>query len=174
MCIVTNTVKGFRLDDKVLADLKEESREKRITLNNHVNNVLAVHSETYSNLQKLHYIWTSPEFLKMICDFVPERRIKQAGDVYLRDLKKQVRYCHGDLDSHSVMETVQNICIIQDIPVNLKEFSDGREQYTLIHNLGKKWSMIQKYVLESVFSETKTKLSKFTINHDPITFTVHH
>ena len=78
------------------------------------------------------------------------------------------------MDSHTVMDTVENICSMQDIPMNIKNFSDGRDQYTLIHNLGKKWSMIQKYVLESVFAETGTKISKFTINCDHISFTVHH
>ena len=169
-----NTVKGFRLDDKVLSELKTESREKRITLNNHVNNILAVHNETYRNLQKLHYIWLSPELLQLIINHVPERGIKKTGDVYLKDLKKQVRYCHGDLDSHSIMDTIENICCMQDIPVNIKEFTDGSKQYTIIHGLGKKWSMIQKYALEKAFSEINTTVTKFCINCDHITFTINH
>jgi len=59
---------GFRLNDILINELKNESREKKITLNNHVNNILERHNETYKNLHKLNYMWLSPEFVKKCVD----------------------------------------------------------------------------------------------------------
>jgi hypothetical protein len=169
---VRNTVKGFRLDDDVLLKLKDESREKRITLNNHVNNILAIHNETYSNLQKLHYIWMSPEFISTVVSFVPEKKIKIVGDLFLKDLKKQIRYCHGDIHPYSIMSTIESICVIQDIPFNLKEYVNGEKKYTILHGLGRKWSLIQKYVLENLFAEISNPIKDFYMNCDHVTFTI--
>ena len=169
-----NTVKGFRLDDKVLSELKTESREKRITLNNHVNNILAIHNETYRNLHKLNYIWLSPEFIKSVINSINEKDVEKLGDVFLRDLKNQIRYCHGEITSHAIMDTIEGNCIIHNIPINIKEFADGSKTYMIIHKLGKKWSMIQKYALENLMSIDNSKIKDMKINCDYMSFKVQH
>lgn len=174
MCIVRNTVKGFRLDDNVLDELKNESREKRITLNNHVNNVLARHNEVYRNLHKLNYIWSSPEFIKNCLDFADEKNIEKLGKILFNDLKNQIRYCQGDISSHGIMNTIESNCLIQNIPVNVKEFADGSKQYMIIHKLGHSWGMIQKYALENLVSLTNSKIKDMTVNDDHMSFTIVH
>jgi hypothetical protein len=152
--------------------IKNESREKRITLNNHVNNILAIHNETYRNLQKLHYLWLSTEFVKSVVSHVPEKSITKVGELFLKDIKKQIRYCHEEMDSNTVMDTIEGICILQDIPFNLQEYVNGEKKYTILHGLGRKLSLIQKYTLEKLFSEISNLIKNFSMNCEHITFTV--
>ena len=169
-----NTVKGFRLNDILLGDLKTESKEKKITLNNHVNNILERHNETYKNLHKLNYMWVSPEFVKNCIDGQSETNTKKISEIYLDDLKNQVRYCHGDITSHSVMETLENTCLIHNIPVNKKEFTDGSVKYTIIHKLGKNWSKIQKHTIENLIGKTEGKVTEMKTNCDFMSFKINH
>lgn len=169
-----NTVKGFRLDDKILDDLKNESREKKITLNNHVNNVLGNHTEIYRNLHKLNYIWLSPEFVARCIDLIDKKDIEKLGEIFLNDLKNQIRYCQGEITSHGMMDTIEGNCLIHNIPVNVKEFADGSRKYMIIHKLGHNWGMIQKYALENLVTLTNSAIKDMTVNDDHMSFTIVH
>lgn len=171
---MTTRVKGFRINEKILADLTKESRERKITLSNLVNNILSNHNETYRNLQKLHFVWLSPEFVQTLIALIPEKKFKKISEIYAQDLKNQVLYCHGDLDSNSLMETVENICSSQNVPIHTKVTTKGAKKYTLIHGLGKKWSNVQRHALELIFSEMNTNVSNFVIDGDHISFEVNH
>jgi len=72
------------------------------------------------------------------------------------------------------METIEDNCVIHNIPINIKEFADGSKKYVIIHKLGKKWSMIQKYVLENLMPIDDSKITDMKINCDYMSFKVHH
>ncbi len=167
-----NTVKGFRIDNDTLDGLKTESREKRITLNNHVNNILARHNEVYSNFQDLRYVWLSPEFIKTCVNSVNKKDINKLGSICADDLKKQIMCRHGQITLESALATIKKNCISHGIPFKIKKSDEGDARYTMVHSLGNKWSMIQKYAIEDIMDSINRPVKEFEINDDHLSFNI--
>jgi hypothetical protein len=167
-----NTVKGFRIDNSTLEGLKTESREKQITLNNHVNNILARHNEVYSNFQDLRYVWLSPEFVKTCVNSVNKKDINKLGRICTDDLKKQIMCRHGKITLESTLETIEKNCISHGIPFKITKSEDGDTRYTMVHSLGNKWSMIQKHTIEDIMNSINHPVKEFELNDNHLSFSM--
>jgi len=171
---VTSTVKGFRLDDETLTELGSDSRKRRITMSNHVCNILTNYNGSYRHLERLHYVWSSRELITELIKNIDSKCLEKLSEILARDLKKQIRYSLGEFDAKAIMQTIESNCLIQDIPFTEKDLQSGSVRYTLFHELGKNWTSITKMVIDRLLKNTNTRVTDFDGNGDYMSFTINY
>lgn len=171
---MANRVKGFRLEDSLVSELQNESEQKRISLNNHVSNILTKHAISYRHLEKLHYLWSSPELIKALLESLDQDKIKKILKIYEKDLIRQIRYSQGDLNSITVMNLIENNCLLQDIPYTKQNKGNGEVKYIILHQLGEKWSDLNKMALENIMKSISATIKDFDYNGEHLSLTVIH
>ncbi len=168
-----NSVKGFRLDNDIISDLRKESREKGITLNNHVSNILKKYNDSYRHYEKMRYVCVSPELLSNLAKN-SDQNMKKIVKAYQKDLKMQIMCSMGNLTSQNIMRVIEKRSTIQGVSFNEEDNEDGSIRYHIIHSLGINWSIMQKTVLESLMNVAKTEITDFDYDDLCISFTVKH
>ena len=168
-----NTYKGFRLDNQIILDLRTDSREKGITLNNHVSNILKKYNDSYRHYEKMRYVSVSPELMSNLIEG-SDQNMEKIAKAYQKDIEMQALCSMKNLTSQNIMRVFEKRCIIQGFPFNVENNEDGSISYNILHSLGENWSIMQKTVLERLMKATKTEITDFDYNHTYICFTVKH
>jgi hypothetical protein len=171
---MTNPVKGFRLDEDLLDELINDSKKKRTNLNAHVSMILDTYTSHYKYMERLHYFWVSPEMFFELIKLTSQNDLKKLGNIYAKDLIKQMKFSHVEVNSRSIMDLLEGMCFIRNIPFSEKAWKRGASRYTIFHGLGENWSTIKKIALQDMMESVGVLINDFELDHEYITFTVWH
>lgn len=172
---MTNSVKGFRLNDDLIESLNVEAKLKKITLNKHVSNILSKHNEVYAHLEESGIICHNPNILLILLEDVKEKTLKKISEIYADDLKK-ITLSNG-WDPENFDEVLQVIKSLSDVQgIMYKHKSDSVTQtHTLIHPFGGNWGRINELSFEiltkksnAVITEFKNSTNYFKFSHKTI------
>jgi hypothetical protein len=171
---MTKPVKGFRLEEGLIDELLTDSKKKRTTLNAHVAMILSSYTLHYKYMERLHYFWISPEMFAELIKSKSQTELKKLADLYTKDLIKQIKFSHIEMNSHSFMNFIEGTCFIRNIPFSEKSWKRGAVRYTIFHGLGENWSIIKKIVLENLMETVGILVNDFELDDEYLTFTVWH
>ncbi len=167
-------MKGFRLDEKLVESLVEDTKKKRTNLNNNVSMILSAYTSHYKYMEKLHYFWLSPDMMSKILKSQNETQLKKLANIYAKNIIKQMRFSNIEMNSHSIMDFIEGSCFLRNIPFSEKKMGNGSIKYSIFYGLGRHWNILKKFAIQTLMESTNTPVNNFSTNNDHISFIVKH
>ena len=160
----------FRIDDKVLKILRDESERQQVTLNNFINQLLKHFVECDIYEPKVGMIPIAKPIVIELFDKMSKEEISdmafRIGKNVVHDIALFMKN-RMDIDSFlSWFETRMNSSLTE---IN-HSFENGFHVYVLKHELGENWSLYHKIVLELMFNEVFEKPVDIDITNNTIRF----
>lgn len=162
----SNPAITLRLDKEIVRKLRSEANDQDLSLNAITNKALRRYVEWNAFEQKSGMISISAPVLIELLRQINEEEIvsiaKTFGKNAARDITLLVK---GKMDTASFVSwflaRMKNCSVIGEISQDINTEGDGAKKfgektYVLKHQLGYKWSLFHKTVLESIFAEILT------------------
>jgi hypothetical protein len=157
----SNSPITLRLEKEIVRKLKSEAHDQDLSINAVTNKALRRYVEWNAFEQKSGMISISSPVLVELLRRITEEEIvniaKTLGKNTARDITLLVK---GKMDTDSFVSwflaRMRNCCVIGEISTDGQGGKNDGRKYVLKHQLGYKWSLFHKTVLESIFSEILT------------------
>lgn len=155
----------FRIDEDVMHELENTTKRERISLNIFVNHILRryidwdMHLENNAGMIPMSKSVIDRLFKNMREDEV----IKLANETGVSSIHNIALFMKGKLEPDSFMSWVLSRMQNSSASINVKTGEDGGVQrFVIKHDLGYKWSLYHRTIVESIF---------YGILHKPINIT---
>lgn len=144
----------FRINKKILEELRLESRQKDISLNSLANQIFKAHIEWHSRAASAGFIPIRRELIKELLDPLTNKQIDDLAHRVVKHLVGTamlviVRKHNGNL----VIELLERWIRISGLIYHLHA-EDNDRTYVIKHDMGRKWS----YYLARLFEEAAYEL----------------
>lgn len=160
----------IRITDGLKKELLVESKEKKISLNTLLNQILFDHNSWNKPIKELSWITFSNNALRSILEQLTKEEIIKISTTILKDeIKNCIFYFYGVINLESIMKFMVKWFQINNIKSrNLNE--NGKKQYVFQHEMGMNYSILFLNLLESLLSEIGYKITKESSNHRSFSF----
>ena len=145
----------FRLNRKLLEELKSESRQKGTSLNSLVNQIIKAHIDWHARAASAGFIPIRRELIKELFEYLDEKEIDDLARRVVRHLTSTammviIRKSNGG----SAVELLERWIRISGLSYSLETEGDSRT-YVIQHDMGRKWSYYLARLFEEVAFELK-------------------
>ena len=146
----------FRLNRKLLEELKAESRQKDMSLNSLVNQIIKAHIEWHARAAAAGFIPIRRELIKELLEYLDEKEIDDLARRVVKHLTSTamlviIRKSNGT----SAVELLDRWIRVSGLSYSLELEGDSRT-YVIQHDMGWKWSYYLARLFEEVAYELKT------------------
>ena len=147
----TDTI-SYRLPSKLLKSLETESREKGVSQNVLVKQILMKYIEWDRFAQKVGFVPVPQKILRTLGGEITHIEVLKIIDVLFATIKDSVMYMKGGYDLKRTIET------LEDYMRNSGMDSDHRKEgdvhhFIIQHKMGMQWSIFTELLLKRVFTE---------------------
>ena len=162
---------SFRVDERVLNNLKEEAKRDNVTLSSLVNQILTKYVDYGRFANRMNALSLARKTFASILNAASEEDIVRVAEIEGRS--SPVAFITS-MNGHMSVENV--VGFVKDLSehANLYEYSEishSPPTFTLVHELGVKWSLFLAYYLTEAFKSAGVHV-KFTTSDRAVTFTL--
>lgn len=152
---------SFRIDDKTLSKLGEESREKRISTSSLINDVLDGYIHRSKHFENLGFVPVPKDFLRVWIPQINQKSLakdaKRLGTVIAREY---VSYFFQECNSQTLVEFL-NLWLARLGPHQHKIIHDKFHWFAVNHDIGMSFSIHLKEFLSALIESITAKPVKF-------------
>jgi len=162
---------SFRVDQRVLDNLKEEAKRGNITLSSLVNQILTKYADYGRFANRMNALSLARKTFSSILNAASEEDLVRVAEI--EGKSSPVAYITS-MNGHMSVENV--VGFVKDLSehANLYEYSvisHSPPTFTLVHELGVKWSLFLAHYLTEAFKSAGVQV-KFTTSDRAVTFTL--
>src|SRR5579872_652521 len=148
----TSTI-TFRLDDGTINKLRNLSHVQEVSTNTLVNQALRRFIDWDVYLPRSGFVILTRPVLKKILDGLDEKFIVDlASTIGKEEIEDIVLFMRGKVDLRSFLSWYETMMLNSSVQTS-HLIDDGVHSIVLKHDLGKKWALYQKTILELVFKD---------------------
>ena len=166
----------FRLNNALLNELREESQQKRTSLNTLVSQALQSHAEYHTFAAKVGMVSMPKALLIRLMEKIAEEDVRALSEYIAKnELKDAILMMKTTYDSDTVMEFIESWTRAGGYPyrhiIEDSEGSAGKKKHSFIiqHDMGKRWSLFFVELFKFAFAQTDLKID-FQHTANTITF----
>jgi hypothetical protein len=168
---VKSESQSFRVDGRVLGDLKEEAKRDKVSLSSLVNQILTKYVDYGRFADRMNALSLARKTFTSILNLASEEDIARVAEI--EGASSPVAFITS-MNGHMSVENV--VGFIKDLSehANLFEYSSishSPPTFTLVHELGVKWSLFLAHYLAEAFKTAGVQV-KFTTSDRAVTFTL--
>ena len=158
----TSTTRGksesvtFRIDSKVLKNLRHEAGQKDVSTNTLVNQIIKEHLNWTSNASKAGFISVRRPFVSKVIKYLPEQEIISLAEYVAKSTNKDaILLMQNEYTIESALELLESWIRICGFPYKHKETNNGQNRHSFIiqHDIGMKVSIYLATLFQSLFEE---------------------
>jgi len=146
----TSTI-TFRLDESIIQRLRDESKEREISVNTLVGQALKHYLEWDMYQPKVGFVSVNKPVFVEIFEKMTQKEIvdiaTRVGDTAVHDI---ALFMKGKMDIDSFMSWFEMRMMNSSVQVS-HSIEDGHHRHVMKHDLGKNWSLYHKTILELIF-----------------------
>lgn len=162
---------SFRVDERVLDNLREEAKRDNVTLSSLVNQILTKYVDYGRFANRMNALSLARKTFTSILNTASEEDLVRVAEVEGRS--SPVAFITS-MNGHMSVENV--VGFVKDLSehANLYEYSEishSPPTFTLVHELGVKWSLFLAHYLTEAFKSADVHV-KFTTSDRAVTFTL--
>ncbi|HEY6534680.1 MAG TPA: hypothetical protein VIY08_02565 [Candidatus Nitrosocosmicus sp.] len=158
-------LRTIRIPYEIDRIIQNDAKMKRVSINSLIFNLLTKYSEWDRYSERFGRVVLRPQTLKLIIDTLDEETIKDIGNEVGNKIPKEfLLFWFKEINLHSFLEYVSMLCRYAGFSHYELESSEREFTLTLIHDLGEKWSIFLKSVIEKGMISTLFISPKFHIS----------
>ncbi|HKU32338.1 MAG TPA: hypothetical protein VJR22_00645 [Candidatus Nitrosotalea sp.] len=148
----TSTI-TFRLDDEVLARLRDESNKRQVSTNTLANQALRrfLEWDIYEPVSGFVMI-NKPVFIEIFGKMTQDDVVSIASRIGKNEVRDIALFMRGKMDLISFLSWFETRMINSSVQVSHTK-DNGSHTYVMKHDIGKNWSIYHKTILELLFQE---------------------
>lgn len=148
----TSTI-TFRLDDDTIHRLRDLSKVQEVSTNTLVNQALKRFIDWDVYLPRSGFVILSKPVLKKLFDGMDEKSVVEiASTIGKEGIEDIALFMRGKVELTSFISWYEILMINSSVQIS-HLVDSGFHNMVLKHDLGKKWSLYQKTILELIFKE---------------------
>lgn len=167
----------FRFSNEVLKNLRHEARQKEITTNALVNQIVKEHLKWHSNAPKAGFIAVRRSFVVEVMNHLSEQEIISIAEHVAKTTQKDsILFMEKEYTMKSALDFLENWIKVSGYTYRHEEVDDGqhRDMYLIQHDMGIKWSVYLANLYQFLFDELKKNKSRieFVKTENTLAFSV--
>jgi hypothetical protein len=162
--------RSFRISEKAYKALEEGAVRDKVSLNTFVNQLFLNYAEFDRFVNKVHPLDLPGPLLRLILDAIPEEKIMTVGKSWASNVlsKQQVLEMTGSFSSEGVIQTMKMIANHARFEYSDVVDHDGRRTFTIIHRLGRNYSLLAAYFMETILGSLGSGPIKHEVSDDSV------
>ena len=162
---------SFRVDERVLNNLKEEAKRDNVTLSSLVNQILTKYVDYGRFANRMNALSLARKTFASILNAASEEDIVRVAEIEGRSSPVAfITSMNGHMNVENVVGFVKDLSEHANL-FEYSEISHSPPTFTLVHELGVKWSLFLAYYLTEAFKSAGVHV-KFTTSDRAVTFTL--
>ena len=166
----------FRINSKVLNNLRREAEQKDISTNTLVNKLIKDHLNWHSNAAKAGFISVRRPFVSKVVKYLPEQEIIALAEYVAKTTNKDsILLMKNEYTIKSALDFLESWIKISDYPYRHEETNIGQNKhsYVIQHDMGMKESIYLAALLQFLFDELgQNKRIEFDKTENTLAFTI--
>lgn len=160
----------FRLDDKILSRLRNESSNRRVSTNTLVNQALTQFLDWGMYEPTVGFVLINKHVFVQVFGKLKQKEIVDLATKIGKDEVKNIAlFMKGKIDLQSFLAWFELRMVNSAVQVS-HIHEDRFHKYVMKHELGKNWSIYHKTILELIFSEVFNQKIDVKIDKTMISF----
>lgn len=129
--------------------LQKDAKTKRVSVNSLIYNLLLKYVEWDRYSERFGRVLLRPQTLKLVIDFLEDSEIERIGEDIGKKIPKEfLLFWFKEINTHSFLEYISLLCRYGGFAHHEIESNDRSFTITLVHDLGDKWSLFLKNIIE--------------------------
>jgi hypothetical protein len=166
----------FRINSKVLKNLRREAEQKDISTNTLVNKLIKDHVNWHSKAAKAGFISVRRPFVSKVIKYLPEQEIISLAEYVAKTTNKDsVLLMKNEYTIKSALDFLESWIKISDYPYRHEETNIGQSKhsYVIQHDMGMKVSTYLASLYQFLFDELgQNKRIEFDKTEHTLAFTI--
>ena len=148
----------FRFDSETMKSLREEAKQKDISTNTLLNQIVKVHLKWHANASNAGFIAVSRLLIISLISHLSEQEIISVAENVAKNTNKDtILLLENEYTMKSALDFIENWIKISGYKYKHHEINDGqnRHMYVIQHDMGIKWSIYLANLYQFLFDEVK-------------------
>jgi hypothetical protein len=166
---------SFRLHKDQLDQLRENAKEKRISLNALANQIFDSYVNYYSSASNADLLPVSKQVLISLLEGYGEEEIKTKVKQNMKQIGKDISLqLRGKYDFETLVDTFESWLLATGFPYrrNMDVEENNRNTFIVQHNMGRKYSVFAAEGFKAYFEPLATKKVEYSITDNSVAITV--
>jgi hypothetical protein len=167
-----STTRTIRISQQLDRLLEKDATNKRVSINSLISSIIARYAEWDRYVESLRFVSIPPDGLRLIIGSLDDEKVKEIGQqVGSRHLQEYMMLWYKKISIDSFFDGLTLFCRYSGIGKYDMDTTDGREYVVAMHHdLGRKWSIFIRYILEEGMKRTLNIMPKFDLTESSIVF----
>jgi hypothetical protein len=165
----------FRLDSTTLNRLRNEARQRDISVNTFVSQILKQHMEWHLNAARAGFLYVRKGLVVKLLDKYTDDEIKMlAADMAANSNKRFLLMLNNEYSVQSALEFIEMWIKMAGYPYRheISSHNKGRHSFVIQHEMGAKWSLYLSELYRNMFEGFGLGKVIFDITDTTLSFTV--
>ena len=171
----------FRFDSETIKSLRDEAKQKDISTNTLLNQIVKEHLKWHANASNAGFITVSRLLTTSLISHLSEQEIISVAEHVAKNTNKDtILLLENEYTMKSALDFLENWIKICGYKYKHHEINDGqnRHMYVIQHDMGIKWSIYLANVYQFLFDEVKKddynkrRIIEFEKTENTLAFTV--
>ncbi len=158
-------LRTIRIPYEIDQILQKDAKTKRVSINSLIYNLLLKYVEWDRYSERFGRVLLRPQTLKLIIDSLDVIEIKDIGNEIGKKIPKEfLLFWFKEVNLHSFLEYLSLLCRYGGFAHYELESKEREFTVTLIHDLGEKWSIFLKNIIEEGMISTLSIYPKIHVS----------
>ncbi|MFZ0568202.1 MAG: hypothetical protein WAM22_09385 [Nitrososphaeraceae archaeon] len=148
----------FRFDYETMKSLREEAKQKDISTNTLLNQIVKVHLKWHVNASNAGFIAVRRLLITSLISHLSEQEIISVAENVAKNTNKDtILLLENEYTMKSALDFIENWIKISGYKYKHHEINDGqnRHMYVIQHDMGIKWSIYLTNLYQFLFDDVK-------------------
>lgn len=162
----------LRFDKEVLAKLKNEAKDKQISLNTLLNQLAIQHLDWHAHAAKAGFITVRKGKIMKMLEKISEKDIIEIAEyIAKKESKDFVLMLRNEYNIHSSLDVIESWIKIAGYSYR-HEVKSAEHSYLIQHDMGRKWSLYLKEQYRFIFEDFGLPRVEFDLSENTLSFRV--
>ena len=167
----------FRFDSETLKSLREEAKQKDISTNTLLNQIVKEHLKWHANASNAGFIAVTRLLITNLISHLSEQQIISIAENVAKNTNKDsILLIEKEYTMKSALDFIETWIRISGYKYRHEEINNGQNKhlYVIQHDMGMKWSIYLANLYQSLFDEVRKdrKIIEFEKTENTLAFTV--
>ena len=165
----------LRFDNEILNQLRNESNQKRISLNTLASQIFQSHVEYDTYASRAGMISFPKSLLIRLMEGLGEQEVEELSKYIAKnEIKDMTLLLRKEYTLSSFLDTIESWLRVSGFPYRRDEDVTDNHTHTFViqHDIGKRWSMYFYRLFKYVFEDLKVRKYSFDSTDNSITFKI--